>query len=181
MTCTLCALPSANEPFCCAGCQNVYAILIESGVVAAGQNFRDTALFQRSFKLGLISTGAQSTVQPPISPEAETREAVFHIGGMWCTSCAWLIEHSLTALRGIAAAEVMFASDLLKVRYCPQYVPRDRIVERVSSLGYRAAEYTGSTAPADAERKDLLLRVGIAAFLSMNVMMFSLVVYASYF
>ena len=35
--------------------------------------------------------------------------------------------------------------------------------------------------PADAERRDLLLRIGIAAFLSMNVMMFSLVVYASYF
>ena len=75
----------------------------------------------------------------------------------------------------------MFASDLLKVRYCPQYLPRERIVERVASLGYRASEYTGSTAPADAERKDLLLRIGIAAFLSMNVMTFSLVIYASYF
>jgi Cu2+-exporting ATPase len=100
---------------------------------------------------------------------------------MWCASCGWLIEHALTRVRGIAAAEVMFASDLLKVRYCPQYVPRERIVERVASLGYRAAEYTGSSAPADAERKDLLLRTGIAAFLSMNVMTFSLVVYASYF
>jgi cation transport ATPase len=100
---------------------------------------------------------------------------------MWCTSCGWLIEHALAGVRGVAAAEVMFASDLLKVRYCPQYVPRERIVERVASLGYRAAEYTGSSVPADAERKDLLLRVGIAAFLSMNVMTFSLVVYASYF
>src|ERR1019366_9464634 len=43
------------------------------------------------------------------------------------------------------------------------------------------AAYTGSSAPADAERKDLLLRTGIAAFLWMNVMTFSLVVYASYF
>jgi heavy metal translocating P-type ATPase len=60
-------------------------------------------------------------------------------------------------------------------------VPRERIVERVASLGYRAEEYTGSSAPADAERKDLLLRTGIAAFLSMNVMTFSLVVYAGYF
>jgi heavy metal translocating P-type ATPase len=181
MTCTLCALPSVEAAFCCAGCQNVYAILLESGVVASGQNFRDTELFQQSLKLGLISTGAAGPTRPPVPPDAETREAVFHIGGMWCTSCGWLIEHSLTKVRGIAAAEVMFSSDLLKVRYCPQYVPRERIVERVASLGYRAAEYTGSSAPADAERKDLLLRVGIAAFLSMNVMMFSLVVYASYF
>ncbi len=181
MTCTLCALPSGNASFCCAGCENVYAILLESGVVASGQNFRDTDLFRQSLKLGLIATGARGPDQIPVPPDAETREAVFHIGGMWCTSCGWLIEHALAGVRGIAAAEVMFASDLLKVRYCPQYVPRERIVERVTSLGYRAAEYTGSSAPADAERKDLLLRTGIAAFLSMNVMTFSLVVYASYF
>ncbi len=181
MTCTLCALPSGDASFCCAGCENVYAILLESGVVASGQNFRDTDLFQQSLKLGLISTGARGADQSPVPQDAETREAVFHIGGMWCTSCGWLIEHALTGVRGIAAAEVMFASDLLKVRYCPQYVRRERIVECVTSLGYRAAEYTGSSAPADAERKDLLLRTGIAAFLSMNVMTFSLVVYASYF
>ena len=185
MTCTLCGLPSAEAPFCCAGCENVYAILLESGVVTSGQNFRDTELFQRSLALGLISTGAGGpsggATPAPVPPDAETREAVFHIGGMWCSSCGWLIEHSLTKVRGVAAAEVVFSSDLLKVRYCPQFVPRERIVERVASLGYRAAEYTGSSAPADAERKDLLLRVGIAAFLSMNVMTFSLVVYASYF
>ena len=55
MTCTLCALPSGDASFCCAGCENVYAILLESGVVASGQNFRDTDLFQQSLKLGLIS------------------------------------------------------------------------------------------------------------------------------
>jgi heavy metal translocating P-type ATPase len=181
MSCTLCALPSGDAAFCCTGCENVYAILMESGVVATGQSFRDTDLFQQSLKLGLISTRTQSATQTPIPPDAETREAVFHIGGMWCTSCGWLIEHALAGVRGVASAEVMFASDLLKVRYCPQYLPGDRIVERVASLGYRANEYTGDTAPADAERKDLLLRVGIAAFLSMNVMTFSLVVYASYF
>jgi heavy metal translocating P-type ATPase len=181
MSCTLCGLPSGEAAFCCAGCENVYAILLESGVAASGQNFRDTELFRQSLKLGLISTGAEAAGQRPVPLDAETREAVFHIGGMWCNSCGWLIEHALTKVRGIAAAEVMFASDLLKVRYCPQYVPRERIVERVASLGYRAAEYTGTSAPADAERKDLLLRVGIAAFLSMNVMTFSLVVYASYF
>ena len=59
MTCTLCALPSVDAAFCCAGCENVYAILMESGVVASGQNFRDTDLFRQSLKLGLISTGAK--------------------------------------------------------------------------------------------------------------------------
>jgi P-type Cu2+ transporter len=181
MNCTLCGLPSGESDFCCAGCRNVHAILVESGIAATGQDFRETEIFQRSLKLGLISTGAAESATPAIPESAETRETVFQLGGMWCTSCGWLIEHAIGKISGVRSADVVFTSDLLKVRYCPQFVPRERIVERVESLGYRAAEYTGETAPADRERKDLLLRTGIAAFLWMNVMTFSLVVYASYF
>jgi heavy metal translocating P-type ATPase len=179
MTCTLCDLPTTNTSgFCCPGCENVHAILVESGAVAPGQSFRDTDLFREALKRGLVSN---PSAEAPPPPDAETREAVFHVSGMWCASCGWLIEHALARIRGIVSAEVLFASDLLKVRYCPQYLPKQRIADAVGSLGYRAAEYTGSSAPADAERRDLLLRTGIAAFLSMNVMTFSLVVYASYF
>ena len=180
MTCSLCGLDSGASDFCCAGCRNVYAILMESGVLASGQNFRDTALYQQSLKLGLISNRAPAD-PAPIPANAETIEAVFHISGMWCTSCGWLIEHALTRLRGIASAEVLFASDLLKVRFYPQYLPKPRIAESIAALGYRASEYTGQTTAGDRERKDLLLRTGLAAFLSMNVMTFSLVLYASYF
>lgn len=180
MTCTLCGLDSGSSAFCCAGCENVYAILTESGVLASGQNFRDTPLFQESLRLGLISNRGREEA-PAIPADAETRERVFHVSGMWCTACGWLIEHALAGVYGVRSAEVLFASDLLKVRYCPQYLPPGRIAERVAKLGYRAEEYNGQTGASDAERKDLLLRVGIAAFLWMNVMAFSLVLYTGYF
>ena len=179
MSCTLCGLECGTAAFCCAGCENVYAILRESGAIASGQNFRETDLFRESLRLGLIANPSEAP--QPIPDGAETRERVFHVAGMWCTSCGWLIEHALARLRGVRSAEVLFASDLLKVRYCPQYLPPERIVERVNTLGYRASESPGPAGAADSERKDLLLRTGIAAFLSMNAMMFSLVVYASYF
>ncbi|HUI54590.1 MAG TPA: cation-translocating P-type ATPase [Bryobacteraceae bacterium] len=179
MTCRLCGLDAGEQPYCCAGCENVYAILLESGVLASGQNFRETDLYQQSLKLGLISNRPQA---PPSIPDCtETRDAVFHLSGLWCVSCGWLIEHALAGMRGVVSAEVLFASDLLKVRYAPQYLPPERIVERVASLGYRASEYAGRGERSDAERKDLLMRTGIAAFLAMNAMFFSLVVYASYF
>ena len=178
--CTLCGLETRNASgFCCPGCENVYAILVESGVVASGQDFRDTELFRQSRELGLISNPSGDEL--PVPPDAETCEAVFHVAGMWCASCGWLIEHALARVRGVASAEVVFASDLLKVRYCPQYLPKQRIAERLAPLGYRATEYTGHAEAADTERKALLLRTGIAAFLWLNVMTFSLVVYASYF
>ena len=179
MTCSLCGLDSGAAAFCCAGCENVYAILTESGVLASGQNFRESPLYLESLKRGLISNRAEPL--PEIPADVETREEVYRLGGMWCTSCGWLIEHALARTRGIASAEVLFASDLLRVRYAPQYLPPQKIVEVVEGLGYRASEYPGKNSEADAERKDLLLRTGIAAFLSMNVMTFSLVVYTSYF
>jgi copper/silver-translocating P-type ATPase len=183
MICALCGLDSGQAAFCCAGCENVYAILLESGVIASGQNFRDSEIYRQSLKLGLISNraSAESNGAASIPDDAETREAVFHVSGMWCTSCGWLIEHALSRTRGVRSAEVSFASDLLRVRYAPQYLPAGRIVERVASFGYRATDYAGPEGRSDAERKDLLLRTGVAAFLSMNAMMFSLVIYASYF
>jgi len=174
MTCSLCTLPSGSDPFCCAGCQNVYAILIESGVA---ENFRDTPLFQQSLQLGLIS----NRPQPAAPVTGDTREAVYQLSGLWCASCGWLIEHALTRLPGVASAEVHFASDLLKVKYAPQSLPPARIVDRVRSLGYTAVPYEGRRTGSSREQKDLLLRLGVAAFLWMNVMMLSVILYAGYF
>src|SRR3974390_1373912 len=139
MTCLLCGLPASDE-FCCLGCRNVYAILKESGMVREGVDLRDTELFRESLRLGLISSAGAKT-KPAIPADAETRDAVFQLSGMWCSSCGWVIEHALGLEPGVVSAEVMFTSDLLKVKYCPQYVPPGRIPERVASLGYRAAEY----------------------------------------
>jgi heavy metal translocating P-type ATPase len=187
--CDLCGLPAGRNPharrfgeqeqtFCCLGCLNVYTILLESGVIAQGVDFRESEVYRQSLKLGLISNGNERKVEIP--PEAETREAMFHVAGMWCGSCGWLIEHALAKEPGVVSAEVLFASDLVKVKYCPQYVRPGRIPERIASLGYRAAEYSGETELDRSERRDLLLRIGVAAFLWMNVMVLSLVIYASY-
>ncbi|MBN8729492.1 MAG: heavy metal translocating P-type ATPase [Acidobacteria bacterium] len=189
-SCALCGLPAGSKPyggtfsgeekrFCCAGCLNVYSILIESGVIAEGVDFRQTELYQQSLRLGLISNGAAESSGIPA--DAERRERLYHLSGLWCTSCGWLIEHALSRERGIASAEVLFASDLLKVTYCPQYIEPARIPARVASLGYKAAEYSPEHEEDRSEWNDLLLRLGVAGMLWMNVMLFSLVVYTSYF
>lgn len=193
-SCDLCGLAVGRHPFtnsfdgearsfCCLGCLNVYAILLESGVVASGQDVRETEVFKRSLALGLISNGGQQAKAglPPIPPDAPTQEALLQVSGMWCSSCAWLIEHALTSERGVLSAEAFFASDLVKVKYCPQYLPPNRIAERIAQLGYRASEYTGENETANAERRDLLLRIGIAGFLWLNIMTLSMALYVGYF
>ncbi len=176
-SCTLCGLPADGE-FCCIGCRNVHSILVESGVT----DFRNSEIFRESLRLGLISNPSltAATASQRVPEDAETREAAYQLSGMWCSACGWIIEHALAAEPGIRSAEVLFTSDLLKVKYCPQYLPPTRIPERVASLGYRAVEYTGQNESDHSERRSLLLRLGVAFFLWLNVMTLSLVVYASY-
>jgi len=190
--CALCGLDCGRHPilhrfreddhaFCCTGCVNVYSILSESGVLASGQDFRDTELYRESLKLGLISSplADRKPAEPPVG--AESREVMLEVSGMWCSACAWLIEHALRKLRGVVSAEVSFVSDLVKIRYCPQYLPMERITARIAALGYRAHEYKGPSDDQGAARRDLLLRMGVAAFLWMNVMTLSWVLYVGYF
>jgi len=188
--CALCATPvgwkprartffGAEKAFCCMGCLNVYAILVESGALAAGDGPRQSELFRESLRLGLIASPAEEAFAPPEGTEVQ--EALFQVSGLWCTSCGWLIEHALSREYGVVGAEVMFTSDLLKVRYCPQFIPPGRIPERVASLGYRAAEYGSAQEGERKDWQDMLLRLGIAGGLWMNVMLFSLVIYASFF
>jgi heavy metal translocating P-type ATPase len=101
---------------------------------------------------------------------------------MWCTSCAWLIERALLAEKGVLAAEAMFASDVVRVRYSPQHLPPSRIADSIRSLGYAAEECRGLEGRTDDTlRRDLLLRLGVAAFLWINVMTLSFVIYVGYF
>ena len=192
--CDLCGLGCVRYPlrevvagadrfFCCTGCMNVYLILWESGTIQAGQDIRQTELFQRSLRLGLISnreSGSPESKSPVANPE-NSEELLLHVSGMWCTSCAWLIEHALASLPGIVRAEVSFASDLLRVQYCPQLLPPARITERISNLGYKSQKFDQESDATTSERRDLIIRTGLAAFLWANVMSFSLVLYAGYF
>jgi heavy metal translocating P-type ATPase len=181
---TVQSIAGAEHVFCCLGCMNVYVILSESGIVGPAETFRDTELFRRSLDLGLISRpeSTADTSEPPSSfPASPAEQLLLQIGGMWCSSCAWLIERVVRQLPGVIKAEASFASDSVTVSYQPQFLPSERIIERIQSLGYQAHENADMDLLAAAERRDLLVRTGLAFFFWLNTMTFSLAIYASYF
>ncbi|MEZ5427036.1 MAG: cation-translocating P-type ATPase [Pyrinomonadaceae bacterium] len=192
--CDLCGLSVGRNPFeqkfadetkefCCLGCLNVYTILSESGVIESGQDIRESEIFKRSLAMGLISNGAKEKEEPrfEIPPGAPVAETLLHVSGMWCAACSWLIEHSLKNERGVVSAEAFFASDLVKVKYCPQFLPPERIRKRVEKLGYKASEFDPDNETSNAEKRDLVMRVGVAGFLWLNIMTLSVPLYVGYF
>ncbi len=191
-TCDLCGLACGRRPhtqhidneersFCCLGCMNVFLILYESG--EAGQDFRETELFKRSLELGLISKQeAEPSVPVPTAQEdSSCQELLLHIRGMWCTSCAWLIEYAARKLHGVVSVEASFATDLVKIKYQPQLIPPSHIIDRIENLGYEASEFRPDADSIDSEKRALLLRLGVAGFLWMNVMYLSMTFYISFF
>jgi heavy metal translocating P-type ATPase len=192
--CDLCGLDCGKHPltqriagkelsFCCFGCVNVYVILSESGTLASGQSIRETELFKSALALGLISQAEREPSRSQAAAPAPSgcQEMLLDVGGMWCSSCAWLIEHVLNKVPGVVSTEVSFASDTAKVVYQPQLVPSDDILGRVNRLGYSARIHSDENPAVEEERRDLLVRTGLAFFFWLNIMTFSLAVYASYF
>ncbi len=176
--CSLCAEPCPDGgEFCCMGCGNVYSILVESGAIRPGDDPRQTDLFKRSLELGLISNARPDSRASRIPVDAPVEDRLFHVSGMWCGACGWLIEHVLGQEQAIREVHVFFTSDLLRVRYCPQYLPSGRIEESLGKLGYTATKHSGQAADNSGERRRELMRVGLSAFLWMNVMVLNLSVY----
>ena len=203
--CDLCGLPAhaplsayvgeETHTFCCAGCRQVYQILIESDQLSAGQDPTQTTLYQQCRQMGLIARPETIAEAPPpqvggaVPADTDsldtTREAAFQVGGLWCTSCAWLIEHAVGQLKGVESCRVFFASDLVKVTYKPARVAPEALASTIRTLGYSAEPYSAETGkdlgPQARARRGLFVRAVVALIFAVNAGMFQLPFYADFF
>ena len=184
--CRLCGLPlggnrveysgeSGPLHFCCHGCQQVFLLLsAASGVLP--QDFRETELYRLCVEWGIISTPSSSPEMPPPSHEGAVPplQLSFGVDGMWCPSCAWLIEQVLGRTPGVVTPRVLFASDRLHLTYLPHVVSPAEIVARIGRLGYRL---TGLGDEPASRVRGSALPLGVSALLTANIMMTSVVFY----
>jgi len=196
-SCDLCGLPlrahaaeltaaGGTYRFCCPGCRQVFRILLQAAGSPDPAAFRRSELFRRCRESGIIPAAAEepapetaSPPPPPPAPAAPGLTLTLAVERMVCPACAWLIETVLSRLPGVHSASCSFATDRLKVVYDPTALSPRRIGELLAAYGYpvRPASERRPTARADAE----WLRFGVAAFLSMNVMMLSAALYFGFF
>ncbi len=164
--------------FCCAGCRNIYRLLQEEGL--DGFYAR-----RRGWTPGPPSV-------PPIDPErflavqresGDDREMDLVLSGIRCASCVWLIEKHLGRKDGVRHVRVNYATRRSTIRWNPAQTDAGAIASWIAELGYHPSpgETTATEEALDRERKDLLLRLGTAAFLSSQIMMVTTGLYAGYF
>ncbi len=109
-----------------------------------------------------------------------TQEVTLHISGLKCASCASIIDESLKKTEGVIASNTSYATDTCKIVYDPSKISKKTFLSQIKNLGYTASEYFGDENFKTEQRKTLI-RFGIAALISMNIMMMTVPLYWDYF
>jgi Cu2+-exporting ATPase/Cu+-exporting ATPase len=111
--------------------------------------------------------------------EVKDLPLLLRISGMWCPSCAWLVEEILRRTPGVREARVLFAADLARLRYDPRWVTPQEILGRIAALGYGASPPESPDQRSPHERREVV-RLGVSLVLTANVMMISWALYAGF-
>jgi Cu2+-exporting ATPase len=100
--------------------------------------------------------------------------------GIHCSACITKIEKALNAHPGVTSARVNLTLKRASIEAAPD-VPAQEMKELVEGLGYEAHELDAGTLNAtatDRAGRDLLMRLAVAGFASMNVMLLSVSVWS---
>ncbi|MEN8202442.1 MAG: heavy metal translocating P-type ATPase metal-binding domain-containing protein [Bacteroidota bacterium] len=172
-----------NElPFCCNGCLTVYQLLNEKKLysyyeIDQAPGIRlETTEFGNKYafldkdeirdKLITFSEGGISKVK-------------FYVPVIHCSSCIWLLERLHTLNRGIKHSFVNFTKKEVDVTFDEAQITLRQVVELLCSLHY-IPDLSLSLADRKKENhsyKKLLYKMGVAGFVFINVMTYSLPAY----
>ncbi len=167
-----------QKVFCCHGCNGIYRLIRNEGL---GEFYAK----RKDWKPGPAEDNPLdvSAFLANLRPAGNEIETDVIIDGIRCASCVWLNEKILLRTKGITFARVNYATHRAKVRWNPREIDIGAILTRVKSIGYIPKPFLPTAWEDEQKRqsRDLLLRFGTAAFFSMQLMLFSIALYAGYF
>ena len=120
---------------------------------------------------GLARQGWESV--PVTTLDDGTAEVRLVVDGLRCASCVWVTEHLLQATPGVEQATVSYATGRASLRWDPDSVDLGVLAGKISALGYQP-RLLGEEGKPD---RGLLIRLGVAVFCAMNIMMLSVPLY----
>ncbi len=167
-----------KKAFCCNGCEGIYNLINCEGLEEFYKKRRlwtpgpaedkplDIAAFNENLRH--VENGIETDII---------------LDGIRCASCVWLNEKILMRTKGVTYAGVNYATHRARIRWNPEETGLDKILLRIRSVGYTPKPFAEKAYEKELESKkrDLLIRFGTAAFFSMQLMLYSIALYAGYF
>jgi Cu+-exporting ATPase len=175
-----------DKYFCCTGCQGVYHLLNDEGL----DSFYD--------KVGSKTLSAPKEILDENLTKFDNDN--FHknyvtklndgnskihliIEGIHCSACVWLNEKILHREEGILEANINYTNHKATIIWDNNQIKLSQIIERIRSIGYNAYVYdsTAQEQKASKEKRDYYIKMIVAIFASMNIMMLAIAKYSGYF
>ncbi|MBT8402573.1 MAG: cadmium-translocating P-type ATPase, partial [Gemmatimonadetes bacterium] len=169
--CPHCGTPveGPNDTWCCAGCELAAEIIAGAGL--------ERYYAEREAFAPRPEPRSEGWSAVPVERRDDGSCAVsLMVDGLRCASCVWVTENLLQRTPGVVDAQVSYASGRARLRWDPAQVDLSTLAGTIAALGYRP-RLLGEEARPD---RDLLLRLGVATFGAMNVMLFSAALYAGW-
>ena len=169
--CPHCGTPveGAVDTWCCAGCEMAAEIIAGAGL--------ERYYAERETWAPRPEKTSDAWTAVPVERDADGQCSIaLMVDGLRCASCVWVTENLLQRTPGVLDAQVSYASGRARLRWDPTHVDLSTLAGTIAALGYRP-RLLGEDARPD---RDLLLRLGVAAFGALNVMLFSAAIYAGW-
>ncbi len=197
-SCFHCNLPvPANNPwvseingeqcsFCCPGCLAV-ANTIQS--VAGNDYYRlrsgpaatyDSQLYDS--QINDYSQYDETTVQQSFIRQSDNvSQAELLVDNVHCSACCWLIEKVINQLPGVTHCNLNLSQKKLFVEWQQQITPLSKVLSTLASIGYPAKPFSATELNQQYHKqsRQLLIQIGIAGIVMMQVGMCSLAFYVS--
>ncbi|WP_243726448.1 MULTISPECIES: heavy metal translocating P-type ATPase [Halomonas] len=180
-------LDDREYPLCCPGCEAVAHAIVEGGL-ASYYRFR-TELPERPNDRQAAKAETWAIFDDPglqarfVHPEGDdgTVHATLSVDGITCAACAWLIEHRLNALEGVAASAVNLTHHRLRISWDPERIALSRILAEMAGIGYPAQPWEPDAAQQRLQHEERMnvRRLIVAAVGMMQVTMFSIPLYVA--
>ncbi|MHB1600912.1 MAG: heavy metal translocating P-type ATPase [bacterium] len=167
--------------FCCYGCKIGYLTLGDSESSISDYIIKDLELQGRDPIFKKEKSAAVLFVNKGGDGESADNQISFGIKGVTCTSCIPVIEKALELQENVISAKVNPVSHTVTLNLDKKESNIKNIKNVLNKLGYSISEYEDSYDNIKEESYSLLARFGFGIFMSMNIMIFSLLLYSKYF
>jgi len=188
-TCVHCGADNGTHPvvwndmsFCCNGCKTVYQLLNENKLYSYYDLEKtpgikvETTMFGNKYEF----LDKEEISQKLISfSEGGISKVKFYVPVIHCASCIWLLERLHLLHKGIRQSMVNFTSKEVDITFDQSKISLREVVELLSSIHYIPDLSVSLSEKKDETRshKKLLYRIGVAGFVFINVMTYSLPAY----